>query len=207
MLDQQSSSETVEQMRKEIEHLRPYVEAFRREEARADKLGRELDDLRAAAQAPGKSAGMSQLDDASNACLELAAKHGFATGHGDTVGDMIREFSAQIPGPAYAPLSHLQKACYVMSEKHLSGYRLVLGFETLADAQAAHEAIAQRQPKSMWQRPEYDPELSLIEAVKFCDDGSKALPVRPEPGVLGSPPGGSGADNPTTPTEDHDAQA
>lgn len=34
--------------------------------------------------------------DAQAACLELAAKHGFATGHGDTVADMIREFSAQI---------------------------------------------------------------------------------------------------------------
>jgi hypothetical protein len=40
---------------------------------------------------------VSELDDASNACLELAAKHGYATGHGDTVSDMIREFSAQIP--------------------------------------------------------------------------------------------------------------
>jgi len=42
---------------------------------------------------------ISQLDDASNACLELASKHGFATGHGDTVADMIREFSAQIRAP------------------------------------------------------------------------------------------------------------
>jgi hypothetical protein len=41
---------------------------------------------------------LSALDDASNACLELAAKHSFATGHGDTVADMIREFSAQIAG-------------------------------------------------------------------------------------------------------------
>lgn len=31
----------------EIERLRPYVEAFRREETRADKLGQEIDDLRA----------------------------------------------------------------------------------------------------------------------------------------------------------------
>ncbi len=36
------------------------------------------------------------LGDANAACLELAAAHGFATGHGDTVADMIREFSAQI---------------------------------------------------------------------------------------------------------------
>jgi len=36
----------------EIARLTPYVEAFRREEARADKLGQELDDLRAAQGAP-----------------------------------------------------------------------------------------------------------------------------------------------------------
>jgi hypothetical protein len=30
----------------EIERLRPYVEAFRREETRADSLGRDMDDLR-----------------------------------------------------------------------------------------------------------------------------------------------------------------
>ena len=36
----------------EIARLTPYVEAFRREEARADKLGQELDDLRAAQCAP-----------------------------------------------------------------------------------------------------------------------------------------------------------
>jgi hypothetical protein len=35
--------------------------------------------------------------DAHAACIELAAKHGYATGHGDTIADMIREFSAQIP--------------------------------------------------------------------------------------------------------------
>lgn len=34
----------------EIERLLPYVEAFRREETRADKLGQELDDLRGLAQ-------------------------------------------------------------------------------------------------------------------------------------------------------------
>lgn len=39
----------------------------------------------------------AKLTDASNACLELASEHGLATGHGDTVADMIREFSAQIP--------------------------------------------------------------------------------------------------------------
>jgi hypothetical protein len=36
----------------------------------------------------------------------------------------------------------LRKASYVLSESHLSGYRLVLGFETLAEVQAAHNALA-----------------------------------------------------------------
>jgi hypothetical protein len=44
----------------------------------------------------------SELEDANTACIELAAKHGYATGHGDTVADMIREFSAQIPSVAQA---------------------------------------------------------------------------------------------------------
>ena len=39
----------------------------------------------------------AELEDAHNACIELAAKHGYATGHGDTAGDIIREFNAQIP--------------------------------------------------------------------------------------------------------------
>ncbi len=54
----------------------------------------------ASAQSPATQSQISALDDASNACLELAARHGFATGHGDTVADMIREFSAQIISPS-----------------------------------------------------------------------------------------------------------
>lgn len=36
----------------------------------------------------------------------------------------------------------LAKAGYLMSEPHLSGHRVVLGFDTLDDAQAAHVGIA-----------------------------------------------------------------
>ena len=52
--------------------------------------------LRTPSQPAASGAQLSALDDASNACLELAAEHGFATGHGDTVADMISEFSGQI---------------------------------------------------------------------------------------------------------------
>lgn len=42
------------------------------------------------------NAQLSELDAASNACLKLCSRHGFATGHGDTVADMICEIDAQI---------------------------------------------------------------------------------------------------------------
>lgn len=51
---------------------------------------------RLAAKPASSSAQLSELDAASNACLELCSRHGFATGHGDTVADIIREIDAQI---------------------------------------------------------------------------------------------------------------
>lgn len=39
-------------------------------------------------------------------------------------------------------LNPLVKHAYACSEPHLSGYRLVIGFETLEQAQAAHRYVA-----------------------------------------------------------------
>src|SRR5574337_223793 len=36
----------------------------------------------------------------------------------------------------------LAQRCYLMSESHLGGHRLIIGFETLEDAQDAHEYVA-----------------------------------------------------------------
>ena len=36
----------------------------------------------------------------------------------------------------------IPKPCYITSGPHLSGYRVTLGYETLAEAQDAHEAIS-----------------------------------------------------------------
>lgn len=52
----------------------------------------------------------AELEDANNACIELAAKHGYATGHGDTVGDIIREFNSQIPSLAQSPWMDIETA-------------------------------------------------------------------------------------------------
>lgn len=38
-------------------------------------------------------------------------------------------------------LNALKKRCYILSESHLSGYRLILGFKTLDDVHGAHQQI------------------------------------------------------------------
>ena len=38
-------------------------------------------------------------------------------------------------------LNALKKRCYIFSESHLSGYRLIIGFNTLDDVQGAHQQI------------------------------------------------------------------
>ena len=66
----------------------------------------------AATPAVGGDMHRSELNDAGNACLELCAKHGFATGHGDTVADMIREIDGQIATPDNADaLANCQANC------------------------------------------------------------------------------------------------
>lgn len=42
------------------------------------------------------------------------------------------------------PADPLAKRCYVMSEPHLSGYRVVIGFAFLQDASEAHQWIVDR---------------------------------------------------------------
>lgn len=43
----------------------------------------------------------------------------------------------------------LGKRCYVISEKHLSGHRLIIGFYSAADCDAAHDfVLAQRKAKA-----------------------------------------------------------
>lgn len=41
---------------------------------------------------------VNEYADAEKALLELCSRHGYATGHGDTLADIIREIDGQIPG-------------------------------------------------------------------------------------------------------------
>jgi hypothetical protein len=44
--------------------------------------------------------------------------------------------------PSKETVNPLARHAYTFSEPHLSGYRLVIGFETLEQAQAAHRYLA-----------------------------------------------------------------
>lgn len=68
--------------------------------------------------------------------------------HGEKVKDypltnLLRDVRAYLQEPGNeTPIGPLAKRCYVMSESHLSGYRVVIGFSKLDDASEAHEWIA-----------------------------------------------------------------
>ena len=61
-----------------------------------------------------------------------------------TVEGLATALSAQPSGEVVAPLA---ARCYLMSERNLSGYRLIIGFNTLDDVQAAHEWVAKGAPQ------------------------------------------------------------
>ena len=41
----------------------------------------------------------------------------------------------------------LEQRCYLISESHLSGSRLIIGFESLEDCHRAHDFLIRRYPK------------------------------------------------------------
>lgn len=66
-------------------------------------------------------------------------------------------------------MTALPKPAYVMSEPHLSGWRVVLGYETLADAQAAQSAVSVPEAR--------EEALGNLLAVIHGDGGHRALEV------------------------------
>lgn len=61
----------------------------------------------------------------------------------DSLRSWLEEGGETVQKPSVEE-SPLDKRCYLMSESHLSGYRLLIGFETLEDVEAAHEFLARR---------------------------------------------------------------
>ena len=51
-------------------------------------------------------------------------------------------------------MSNIPKPVYVMSEPHLSGYRVILGYNTLEDASQAHDAAVNALPELLALREE-----------------------------------------------------
>lgn len=58
----------------------------------------------------------------------------------------IQQAEAQQPAKGEPVVSRnpFASRCYTMSESHLSGHRLIVGFERLGDAQDAHEWVARQ---------------------------------------------------------------
>lgn len=58
----------------------------------------------------------------------------------------IQQAEAQQPATSEPVVSRnpFASRCYTMSESHLSGHRLIVGFEKLGDAQDAHEWVARQ---------------------------------------------------------------
>ena len=44
-------------------------------------------------------------------------------------------------------ITPLEQRCYLMSESHLSGSRLIIGFESLEDCNKAHDFLIHHYPK------------------------------------------------------------
>ena len=44
-------------------------------------------------------------------------------------------------------ITPLERRCYLMGETHLSGHRLIIGFESLEDCNKAHDFLIRHYPK------------------------------------------------------------
>lgn len=77
--------------------------------------------------------------------------------HEETIRQLrtaLQQAEAQQPATGEPVVSRnpFASRCYTMSESHLSGHRLIVGFEKLGDAQDAHEWVA-RQGRGDFTRP------------------------------------------------------
>lgn len=76
------------------------------------------------------------------------------------------------PGVSRNPFA---SRCYTMSESHLSGHRLIVGFEKLVDAQDAHEWVT-RQGRGDFTHPAPSVPADVVRVpVQVLKDASEAL--------------------------------
>lgn len=80
---------------------------------------------------------------------EQALRHGYSYLGGvrivstaDEAINALRTAIQQAESEPVAVRNPFASRCYTMSESHLSGHRLIVGFEKLEDAQSAHEWVA-----------------------------------------------------------------
>ncbi len=89
--------------------------------------------------------------------------------------------------------SPLAKRCYTMSETHLSGHRVIIGFEHMADAQAAHTFIANIGESS----PTKPDDVSQDQVIELAQAMEQLRAEKIVEAVKVLPAGGHDADMPT----------
>lgn len=92
----------------------------------------------------------------------------------------IQQAKAKTDEPA-AVRNPFASRCYTMSESHLSGHRLIVGFEKLEDAQSAHEWVARCGRSNPGELPGMWHESELIGGETDCE------PSRPPHTAPGAP--------------------
>lgn len=94
-----------------------------------------------------------------------------------TCKSVQKRLAAQQPATSEPVVSRnpFASRCYTMSESHLSGHRLIVGFEKLGDAQDAHEWVA-RQGRGDFTHPAPSVPADVVRVpLQILKDASEAL--------------------------------
>lgn len=107
---------------------------------------------------------------------------GYMTHHREHMGCVraAKQHTQPAPSAAVTPepvasRNPFASRCYAMSESHLAGHRLIVGFEKLEDAQDAHEWVA-RQGRGDFTHPSPSVDGDVVRVpVQVLKDASEAL--------------------------------
>ena len=98
--------------------------------------------------------------------IEFNKKHGYKF---IEAIEALRTAIQQAESEPVAVRNPFASRCYTMSESHLSGHRLIVGFEKLEDVQSAHEWVARCGRSNPGELPDTWHESELIGGETDCE--------------------------------------
>ena len=72
---------------------------------------------------------------------------GWPVKHGERLRDWLEQGMRAASNDGDREAAPLERRCYLMSETHLSGCRLIIGFESLDDCHNAHDFLLRHYPQ------------------------------------------------------------